>query len=183
MTGRKGLLTLFGAFAAPVILAAIVYQMGWFNPGVTNKGEFMSREITLKWLLPAAGKDTRWTVFYPLESDCSQRCNNALYSLNQGWQALGKLQGKADPLVVRPGLANISNEQLKQQYGYIKVLEQPATALAGLQHLSSDYLYLVDPFGKVILRYKTSSDEHAMIMITKDWIADLKRLLKYARTS
>lgn len=183
MKGRIGLMTVFGAFAAPVILAAIVYQMGWFNAGVTNKGEFMQIELTLDWLLPENPSDSEWVVFYPVPSTCDERCNNVLYSLNQGYQALGKLQGKAHPLVVRSSEANITPQQLSEQFGYVKVLEQQPEQLQTLKQLSSDYIYLVDPFGKVVLRYLATAEKQQMIMITKDWIADLKRLLKYSRTS
>ncbi len=183
MKGRKGLLTIFGAFAAPVILAAIVYYMGWFNAGVTNKGEFMQSEIALEWLLPENPQDSKWIVFYNIPASCDEQCNNVLYSLNQGYQALGKLQGKAHPVVVRDTASSMSTAQLTEQFGYVKVLEQHSAQVATLQQLSSDFVYLVDPFGKVVLRYQATTDKQAMIMTTKDWIADLKRLLKYARTS
>ncbi|MFT5161975.1 MAG: hypothetical protein ACI9FJ_000543 [Alteromonadaceae bacterium] len=183
MKGRKGLLTVFGAFAAPVILAAIVYHMGWFNAGVTNKGEFMQNELTLSWLLPQNPADSEWIIFYPLPQNCEQQCDNVLYSLNQGYQALGKLQGKAHPVVTRANNASITPAQLKEKFGYINVIEQQPVHQSTLAQLSADYVYLVDPFGKVVLRYKATTDKQAMIMITKDWIADLKRLLKYSRTS
>lgn len=183
MNGRKGLLTVFGVFVAPFVLAAIVYQMGWFTAGVTNKGEFMDKELTLDWILPNEGTETEWVIFYHIPASCDETCNNVLYSLNQGYQALGKLQGKASPVAVRTDSATITPAQLKEQYGYVKIMEQQSEQLATLAQLSSDYVYLVDPFGKVILRYKTAAQKQDMIMITKDWMADLKRLLKYSRSS
>ncbi|MFT4925730.1 MAG: hypothetical protein ACI8WB_001825 [Phenylobacterium sp.] len=183
MKGRQGLLAVFGAFAAPVILAAIVYQMGWFTAGVTNKGEFMPIELTLDWILPEEASDSEWIIFYSIPDTCDERCNNALYSLNQGYQALHKLQQKAHPLVLRASQSDISTAQLKAQFNFVKVMEQQPTQQSTLAQLSSDYLYLVDPFGKVILRYKATAEKQQMIMITKDWMGDLKRLLKFSRTS
>ncbi|MCJ8272955.1 MAG: hypothetical protein MJK04_26600 [Psychrosphaera sp.] len=183
MNGRKGLLTLFGTFAAPFALAAIVYQMGWFNPGVTNKGEFLDKEVTLNWILPEDAADTQWKILYHIPTNCDQTCTNVLFSLHQGYQALGKLQEKAHPVAIRTTDTSISQQQLKEGYGYIEILEQQSKQQATLSQLSSDFVYLVDPFGKVILRYKAVAEKQQMIMITKDWIADLKRLLKYSRSS
>lgn len=183
MNSRKGLVTIFGAFVAPVLVAAIVYYMGWFNAGSTNKGEFMQHEVVLDWLLPENPQDTEWVVFYHIPTDCNDKCENVLYSLNQGYQALGKLQGKAHPVGVRSPDSSISSERLGTDYGYVKTQEQTDKHLATLKQLSSDFIYLVDPFGKVILRYPAKADRKEAIMTTKDWMADLKRLLKYSRTS
>ena len=183
MNGRKGMLTVLGAFVAPALLAAIVFQLGWFNAGVTNKGEFMDKEITLDWILPEKAEDTRWVIFYHIPNQCDNICENVLYSLNQGFQALGKLQGKAYALTIRSNESSISNDQLDQQFGYIRTEQQTTGHQATLSQLSSDYIYLVDPFGKVILRYSAKADRKEAIMTTKDWMSDLKRLLKYSRTS
>jgi hypothetical protein len=183
MKGRQGLLIVFGMFAAPFVLAAIVYQMGWFNAGVTNKGEFLDKEVTLSWILPKDATDTEWKILYHIPTNCDLTCTNVLFSLHQGFQALGKLQEKATPVAIRTVDASISTEQLKEGYGYIHILEQQSKQEATLNQLSSDYVYLVDPFGKVILRYKATAKKHDMIMTTKDWISDLKRLLKFSRTS
>lgn len=183
MKGRKGMLTVFGAFAAPVILALIVLKMGWFNAGQTNKGEFMSVELTLDWILPQDAAQSEWIIFYHMPSNCQQTCENVLYSLNQGFQALGKLQGKAHPVAIRSNDATISEATMKEQFGYVKVMPKTSDQLSTLSQLPSDHIYLVDPFGKVILRYQAKDKREEMIMITKDWMADLKRLLKFSRTS
>lgn len=183
MDGRKGLLSIFGAFLAPVIVAAIVYKAGWFNAGVTNKGEFMDKEITLSWILPERAEDTQWVIFYHIPSECNERCENVLYSLNQGYQALGKLQGKAHPVSVRNNDSTISADRLQSEFGYIRNREYQAEFSSTLNELSSEFIYLVDPFGRVVLKYPAKADRKEAILATKDWMADLKRLLKYSRTS
>lgn len=183
MDGRKGLLSIFAAFAAPVLIAAIVYKLGWFNAGVTNKGEFMEKEITLDWILPDKAEDTEWVIFYHIPQQCDSKCENVLYSLNQGFQALGKLQGKAHPVSVRSNESSMTSERLKSEFGYIQSREQIAAHNATLSELSSEFIYLVDPFGRVVLKYPAKADRQEAIMTTKDWMADLKRLLKYSRTS
>lgn len=183
MTGRKGILTVFGAFVAPFALAFIVLKMGWFNAGQTNKGEFMEHELTLDWILPENAAETEWIIFYHIPKSCEKTCENVLYSLNQGYQALGKLQKKAHPVAVRNSDTSISKEQLSEQYQHVQLMEKTPAQDVTLSRLSSDYVYLVDPFGKVILRYAAKAEKDEMIMVTKDWMEDLKRLLKYARTS
>ncbi len=183
MTGRNGILTVFGAFVAPFLLAFIVLKMGWFNAGQTNKGEFMDRELTLSWLLPDQAAETEWIIFYPMPQHCEQTCNNVLYSLNQGYQALGKLQKKAHPVVVLNDSTGVEDEMLGKTYPFVKLMAHTPSQQATLSQLSSDFMYLVDPFGKVVLRYSAKAQKEEMIMVTKDWMEDLKRLLKYARTS
>lgn len=182
MNGRKGLIGILAAFAAPVLVAAIIYKAGWFNAGVTNKGEFMDQEITLDWLLPTKAEDTQWVIFYYIPENCQKSCENVLYSLHQGYQALGKLQGKTHPVVVRHPNSSITSSRVSEEFSYIKLREQQANQVSTLSQLSSEFIYLVDPFGKVVLRYAAQADQQAAIMITKDWMADLKRLLKYSRT-
>ena len=141
MNGRKGMLAVFGAFLAPVLLAAIVYQMGWFNAGVTNKGEFMQHEITLNWILPDNATDSEWIILYHIPANCEQTCENVLYSLNQGYQALGKLQGKAHPVAVRTADSTISTDKLKSQFPYVQIIEQQANQQQTISQLSSDHIY------------------------------------------
>ena len=143
----------------------------------------MDKEITLDWILPEKAEDTEWVIFYHIPTNCDSKCENVLYSLNQGFQALGKLQGKAHPESVRSNQSSISAERLKTEFGYIHTREQIAAHQTTLSQLSSDYIYLVDPFGKVVLKYPAKADRQEAIMTTKDWMADLKRLLKYSRTS
>lgn len=183
MTGRKGILTLFGVFVAPFLLAFVVLKMGWFNAGQTNKGEFMDIELTLQWLLPDDPSESEWIIFYHMPSDCSETCNNVLYSLNQGYQALGKLQGKAHPVVIRDSKNTLSEDSIKEQYGFVQVIAQNDKQTDALAQLTTDHVYLVDPLGRVVLRYAAKDKREEMIMVTKDWMSDLKRLLKYSRTS
>ena len=147
------------------------------------RGEFMQHEITLNWILPDNATDSEWIILYHIPANCEQTCENVLYSLNQGYQALGKLQGKAHPVAVRTADSTISTDKLKSQFPYVQIIEQQANQQQTISQLSSDHIYLVDPFGKVILRYQAKAQKQEMIMTTKDWISDLKRLLKYSRTS
>lgn len=182
MNGRKGILTVFGAFVAPFLLAFVVLKMGWFNAGETNRGEFMQTELTLEWLLPQNPKDSEWVIFYHMPQSCDQTCENVLYSLNQGFQALGKLQKKAHPVAVRSADNSMSEQALSEQYEHVQVVAETPAQQATLTQLSNGYVYLVDPFGKVVLRYGAKAQKEDMIMVTKDWMEDLKRLLKYSRT-
>jgi hypothetical protein len=47
--------------------------------------------------------------------------------------------------------------------------------------LDMDHIYLVDPYGKVIMQYAGSVLREDTIKTSKDILADLKKLLNYAR--
>jgi hypothetical protein len=81
---------------------------------------------------------------------------------------LGKLQKDVRAYVLNPP------SPIKSEY----VLDSLTLESQGL---SPDYIYLVDPFGKVILQYATSHNRNESVQMSKDMLADVKKLLKYAR--
>lgn len=164
----------FGIFivmaAVPLLLAYLVLQLGLFTPGATAKGEFLEQAITLNI------KDDRedasrpmWRIVYRPNSTCDALCSEQLYGLNQTHAALGKLQKRV--------IANVLTEQPIDLTSYTHIELQTSVA----NELSSDYLYIVDPFGKAIMRYSGSLDREETIQTSKYILADLKKLLKYAR--
>ena len=160
--------TFFSVFLAmagvPLLLAFVVLKMGWFTPGATNKGEFVRDEISLT--LPH-DKPT-WSIVYQPSSACGQMCQEQLYSLNQTHIALGKLQKRVSAYVL-------------DRNTDISAFSHLVAEARGHEKLKQDYIYLVDPFGKVILQYAGSNDRQQTIQTSKDIIADVKKLLNYAR--
>ena len=161
----KQFFTLFLVMAVvPLALAFVVLKMGWFTPGATNKGQFVEAEINLS--LPH-DKPT-WSLVYQPGSLCDQVCQEQLYSLNQAHIALGKLQKRVSAFV-------LGEERDLSEFKHL-VAEPQQEA-----QLDRHYIYLVDPFGKAILKYAGSSDRQKTIQTSKDIIADVKKLLNYAR--
>ena len=148
----------------PLLLAFAVLKMGWFTPGATSKGEFVQQDITL--VLPH--DRPTWSIVFQPSNSCDQLCSEQLYSLNQTYVALGKLQKRVSAYVLNSETDISGFSHLAHNDG---------------QHdlLSENHIYLVDPFGKVILRYAGSTDRQNTIKTSKDIIADVKKLLNYAR--
>ena len=161
----KTFFTLFLAMAVvPLALAFMVLKMEWFTPGATNKGEFVQEDISLS--LPH--ERPTWSLVYQPSENCGLLCQEQLYSLNQTHIALGKLQKRVSAYVL----------DSKQDLSAFSHLQARPT---GNAKLKQNYIYLVDPFGKVILQYAGSQDRQETIQTSKDIIADVKKLLNYAR--
>ncbi|NVK24897.1 MAG: hypothetical protein HWE10_08210 [Gammaproteobacteria bacterium] len=169
----------FGIFLAmaivPLVLAYLVLQLGWFTPGATAKGEFLKQEISIPHFTGVPSEQSQsherpqWRIVYQPSMNCEQLCKEQLYGLNQTHSALGKLQKRVKATVLSEQPIDLS------EYNHID-LEAVSNS-----KLSVDYLYVVDPFGKVILRYKGSLDREQTIQTSKFILADLKKLLNYAR--
>jgi len=161
----KSFFSIFVIMAAvPLLLAFVILKMGWFTPGATNKGAFVEQEITL--VLPH--ERPTWSIVYQPSEQCDLICLEQLYSLNQTYVALGKLQKRVKAFVLN------ANTDISQ-YSHL------AHNDANNKLLSENHIYLVDPFGKVILQYAGSTDRQHTIQTSKDIIADVKKLLNYAR--
>lgn len=161
--------TFFAVFATmaivPLALAYMTLKFGWFTPAVTNKGEFMTREVSLE--LPK--ESPKWRiVFQPQQNSCDALCEEQLYGLNQAFVALGKLQRRVDAVV-------LSNEVDLSAYPRAQRIQQRFDVL------QPNYIYLVDPMGKVVLRYAAQNDREHTILTSKHILSDLKKLLKYER--
>jgi len=170
----------FGIFVAmalvPLVLAYLVLKFGWFTPGATAKGEFVEHDIQLENL----GQQTEsqrpmWRIVYQPSANCDALCEEQLYGLNQTHTALGKLQKRVD--------ANVLIDTSNSQSAAIDLNNYPHLTAQSATHaqLDSGYLYIIDPFGKAIMRYKGSIEREQTIKISKFILADLKKLLNYAR--
>ena len=165
----------FGIFLAmavvPLVLAYLVLKLGWFTPGATAKGEFVQHDIQLQDLQTEASSDQRplWRIIYQANSPCDQLCVEQLYGLNQTHSALGKLQKRVTAQVLTSEQIDLSS------YSHLKINNTTN------EKLESDYLYIVDPFGKAIMKYKGSLSRDKTIETSKHILADIKKLLKYAR--
>ncbi|GAB3000994.1 hypothetical protein [Psychrosphaera aestuarii] len=159
----------FGIFVAmatvPLVLAYLVLKMGWYTPAATNKGEFLQKEVVVK----IKTETPMWSIVYqPQTQQCDSFCEEQLYGLNQTYLALGKLQKRVNAWVLTDSLP-LNNYPATKTYS------------ANNTDLSGGYIYVIDPMGKVILRYQGSADRDNTIKTSKDILSDLKKLLNYAR--
>lgn len=165
MKAKPFLMIFVGMAVVPLLLAFLVLKLGWFNAGATAKGEFLEQEVQLT--LTTQDKP-KWHIVYQPQPICEKLCDEQLYGLNQTYIALGKLQKRVNALV-------LSKQMDISQYTHLQINPEMNS------ELSADYLYVVDPMGKVILRYKGSEQRDETIVTSKKLLADLKKLLNYAR--
>lgn len=161
----KSFFSIFLVMAAvPLLLAFIVLKFDLYTPGATNKGEFVAFET----VIDLHHQEPSWSIVFQPGNECDQVCTEQLYGLNQAFLALGKLQKRVHAYVL--GGTGVAAEYPKLQASDSKNLQ-----------LSSQYLYIVDPFGKVIMQYPGKADRQHTIQTSKHILADLKKLLNYAR--
>lgn len=167
----KSFFSIFVVMAiVPLALAYVVLQLGLFTPGATAKGEFLEQEIVLSLKdNPDDSSRPMWRIVYQPSMGCDALCSEQLYGLNQTHAALGKLQKRVKANVLTDKELDLS------EFKHIEL------EMTQAEQLSPDYLYIVDPFGKAIMRYSGSLDREKTIQTSKFILADLKKLLKYAR--
>jgi hypothetical protein len=164
----KSFFSIFIAMAiVPLALAFMVLKLGWFTAGATAKGQFVDTEITLQ-LTGVTDKPMWFLVFQPSNNNCDQKCEEQLYGLNQTYTALGKLQKRVSAIVLNESTELTNYPLLKHHQGINDELDE-------------NYIYLVDPFGKVVLKYAGNPLRENTISTSKDILLDIKKLLNYAR--
>ncbi|GAB2688111.1 hypothetical protein [Aliiglaciecola aliphaticivorans] len=176
----KTLIIMFIVFVLPVVLAYLALTFDWFNKGATNKGELITPPLDLSAVV--AEREPLWRLLFIMPQDCGQGCENALYSLNQIWVALGKESDRVEPLV----LTHQKSEQIEltdmQRHPNIKVLKTDEQNVNNLfKDESADGIFIADTLGNVILKYPIKQQQEDAIQQSRDILADLRKLLKLSR--
>lgn len=165
MKAKSFFLIFIGMAVVPLALAFMMLKFEWYTPGATNKGQFVQADINVA----LEHEKPTWSfVYQPSLAHCDSQCEEQVYGLNQTYIALGKHQKDVKAYVLHPSYELAPESRISVAH---KVNEQ----------LSSQFLYLVDPFGKVILQYPVGANREQTIQMSKDMLADVKKLLKYAR--
>ncbi|RUO20593.1 hypothetical protein [Aliidiomarina haloalkalitolerans] len=175
---RRVLLTVAAIFVLPLAAAQLVLKMGWYEPGVSNKGNLVSPEIQLtessNALLP-----NKWRIAYVVPAECQEQCGNALYVASQLYHALGKQQDRVRPVGIQGSQSATQLPTLPADSNLQYVLDD--TLNAELRALPEHSLFIIDPVGNVVLWYATSDDRQATILQGRDLLSDLQKLLKLSR--
>jgi len=177
---RTTLLLLVAVFALPVVLAVLALQGNWFNKASTNKGELLHPPVEMGELLRA---DTpQWRLLYVLPAQCDIACKNALYSISQVWQASGREKDRVQATVVTTENSDMAMISQLNSDGQVTVLTlKQAELLKGFGSQSLSHVFISDTLGNVILRYPLSEEKQQAVMLGKDMLSDLKKLLKLSR--
>lgn len=173
-------LIMFVVFVLPVVLAYFALQFDWFNKASTNRGELLTPALDLN-LIPNE-LEPKWRLLFVMPTNCEQSCENALYSVNQIWVALGKESDRVEPLVVAHQSSEKPENTEMSAHPHIKVLS------ADIQNVnkvfkdgSTDGIFIVDTLGNIILKYSLKQQQEDAIQQSRDILADLRKVLKLSR--
>lgn len=185
------LLLLAILFIVPVVSAIVLYRLDWRPARTTNHGELIQppRPLPATALRDQSGKPVRfeagpggkWTMLYLAGAECAAACEQALYKMRQVHLAQG---GEGDRVrrvaVVADARAHEWLKPKQQDYADMQVWDGEPAAMAGVISLFAggrhgDEVYLVDPQGNYMMRYRPDADATGMRK-------DLKHLLKLSKT-
>jgi len=191
---RIKLISIFAIFAIPLLLASIYLHLVRANGGslgITSRGELISPAVPLSEFTLVAGEDEftldsvrgLWTMLYVPEGECLDVCERNLYHMRQVRLALNHRMDRVQRAVLMASAEQISPALLAEHPGLIAatgsteaqdVLSSQITeAQQGMTPLS-DAIYLIDPFGNLMLRFPADLKPNSMLK-------DIKHLLKVSR--
>lgn len=172
-TDRLKLLLLLALFAAPAAAAWLAHQV-WRPAGGHSYGTLLEPRVPdLAGLRDGAGQPAdpgglagRWVLLTVADEACAGDCRQLLYLARQVRLAQGREQGRVALALVMAG----APPEVAGVPGY----SLPAGTLRRLHPGAGPALYVVDPLGRVMLRFPARPDGKAMI-------GDLRRLLLASR--
>ncbi|WP_028025803.1 hypothetical protein [Enterovibrio calviensis] len=173
MNGKKALIMVVIAFAVPVVAAKLVLEMGWFNKGVTNKGELLTQEVRTDWL----EHNGQWRLVYSLPQTCAEQCESALFQLKQIPVAVGPSRDRVTSILLVSDTPSANgNDNIIEQ----KIDSQQHQTMAALPH-AGEAIYLVDPLNNLILAYPIPEGKSEQITQSKGLLSDLRKLMKLSK--
>ncbi|GMR15993.1 MAG: cytochrome c oxidase subunit I [Gammaproteobacteria bacterium] len=194
--GRQQLVLLVAFFVAPIIIAIIMYNLvPEGGPDKTkNHGDLVvpARPLTDITLQTASGKDFKfsdmnktWVMIYIGGAECDKACADVLYKMRQS-----RLAQRGEHLRIKrlyisiAGKAKASLTKVLNDHAGLEVVSGAATEInAVLNQFKlenkadakfANRLYLVDPFGNLMMSYENGFD-------AKGLIKDMTLLLKVSR--
>jgi hypothetical protein len=161
----KKLLLIALVCAAPLVLGTIAYLMRWAPGGPSNYGELLApKEV------PGFGAHRgKWVLVSFDRALCNPYCERKLYLMRQVRRAQGKDMDRVERLWIVTDGGKPRPELLPGIAG-TGFADLPATQFPGNP---VDHIYLVDPFGNLMMRFPRDPEPSKMIK-------DLQRLLKYS---
>ncbi|AIV07403.1 cytochrome oxidase biogenesis cluster protein [Vibrio harveyi] len=169
--GRIVLVSLICLFALPAIIAKVVLIQGWYETGVTNRGELVEPYITLEQLgQPSPLDEKGWQLAYVLPPECKEQCQQQIHLMQQSHIALGKYQERVVPVIWTSEETNNVAQSI--------VVMQMNDSLSS--RVKAGQMLIVDPLGQLVMSYTPEANED-LVRLSKDVLADLRKLLKLSR--
>jgi hypothetical protein len=172
----KALFVLLLVFVLPVALAKLVLSLNLYQGGATNQGELLTGDISYQSLAQTNPKPHAWQILYLLPSHCGSQCQDRLYILQQSHIALGQVKNRVAPIIIVQSNSDVAAlDKLELNFGTMTADTQLASLLVDQQ------MIIVDPLGKLVMRYDGISGRDANIAQGKAMLADLRKMLKLSR--
>ena len=191
---RGKMLALMAIYAAPLLAAWLWlgYVRNNEGAGVSVNGELISPAVPIEefnlvdgtgnsWGLPQV-KEV-WSMVYFAASDCGEVCEQSLYNMRQVRLSTGRRMDRVQRVLVTPHVEEMDS-LLKQANEGLAVVGGTADQINGFRQQiidaqarmaeCRDCIYLLDPFGNVMLRFAPDLDP-------KKILKDIKHLLKVSR--
>ena len=179
-SNKKTLLLVFLAFVIPVILAKFALEQDWFHRAATNKGELLTPPLDFSAALEEL--PPKWRLVYVMPEQCDVACENAIYSIQQVWLALGRETDRAQALVLVTDNSDkdvaakvVSGEKLSVH----RVSENSVNKM--FKGTQGNGIFVVDTLNNAMLKYPVRADKQAAVMDSRDMLSDVKKLLKLSR--
>lgn len=174
---RLFLLFLAAVCALPMVLSYLMYYV-WKPERTMNYGEMMDmRSVPLptEWLQASRQEalQGKWVLLQISSSQCPAACEARLYAMRQLRLAMGVKQGKVAMLWALDDAQSPSSALLAQHPDLI-LARRPNIWSTVLPQPDHNRIYLVDPLGRLVLRYPEQPDPARMIR-------DVARLLDVKR--
>ena len=169
--GRFVLIALVCLFALPALVAKLILSQGWYESGVTNRGQLIEPYTTLAQLGQASPQTIHgWQLAYVVPEQCHQQCQQQLHLLKQSHIALGKYQERVVPV-----LWTLESSDSVEAH-----MEKMAINASVAEKVAQGQVVIVDPLGQLVMSYTPKPNED-LVKLSKDMLADLRKLLKLSR--
>lgn len=194
--GRQQLILVVAFFVAPILIAIIMYNtMSDGGPTKTkNAGDLVhpARPLTDVILQSESGQEFKfsdmhntWVMVYIGNADCNESCADVLYKMRQSRLAQQGEHLRIKRLYISTtGKAKDSLKNLMKEHPGLEVVSGNVEAINSVlnqfklenkaEAKSANRLYLLDPFGNLMMSYEDGFD-------AKGLIKDLSLLLKISR--
>ena len=162
------------AFLIPIVAAKILLASNYKGEVKTYGGELLNMDLTYQELVENPSLTRDWQLMYVTNQVCEQNCQEQLYYVTQTYRALGRLQSRIRVGSMMASAMLTSPEFLSDIDFTQQTLKNAATDL-------EDSVLIIDPLGKLVMRYQLSGSKQQRLKSSHDMLLDIKRLLKLSR--
>jgi cytochrome oxidase Cu insertion factor (SCO1/SenC/PrrC family) len=176
---RAKLLLVFALFAAPIVASLLAYRYAHVAP-TANHGELLlpPAQVPDRAMEGTGGKPFsfgalrgRWILVAVDAGACGEPCVAKLVAMRQVRLALGVNASRVARVFLADDARAPDEAALAAFPGMERAVLPPGTALGGAPAWDRRHVYLVDPNGNVMMRWRAGDDPKGMLR-------DLERLLR-----